>query len=216
VKLIKLFIVLTIFIYLSHVCYSATKYISSKIKSIEERSLLKENNIINQSMYIPEIEEFLNASNRNVKNNSSNNKVKIAKAIDKLYKNISYKEAIKVVDETYKYADKYSIKATLVLGLIATESNFNRTVKSKDGAIGYTQVVPKWHADKIKGRNLRDPMVNIEVGMKILRECLNKYNENTNMALGCYSGSLNKNHVNKYSKKVLSKKEEIVNMAFKT
>lgn len=143
----------------------------------------------------------------------SQEQIKLAKAIDRIYKNVSYSEALNIVKITYIYARKHSIKPTLALGLIAAESGFNRRARSIHGAIGYTQVVPKWHQDKIKGRNLEDLHVNIQVGMNVLGDCFKKFKGNTNKALGCYNGATQQDKVNQYVNKVNHRKHEILQLA---
>ncbi len=143
----------------------------------------------------------------------SQEQIKLAKAIDRIYKNVSYSEALSIVKVTYIYARKHSIKPTLALGLIAAESGFNRRARSAHGAIGYTQVVPKWHQDKIKGRNLEDTHVNIQVGMKVLSDCFKKFKGNTNKALGCYNGATQQDKINQYVNKVIQRKHELLQFA---
>ena len=143
----------------------------------------------------------------------SQEQIKLAKAIDRIYKNVSYSEALSIVKVTYIYARKHSIKPTLALGLIAAESGFNRRARSAHGAIGYTQVVPKWHQDKIKGRNLEDLHVNIQVGMKVLSDCFKKFKGNTNKALGCYNGATQQDQINRYVNKVNHRKQQLLQFA---
>lgn len=143
----------------------------------------------------------------------SQEQIKLAKAIDRIYKKVSYSEALNIVKVTYIYARKHTIKPTLALGLIAAESGFNRRARSAHGAIGYTQVVPKWHQDKIKGRNLEDLHVNIQVGMNVLGDCFKKFKGNTNKALGCYNGATQQDKVNQYVNKVFQRKHELLQLA---
>lgn len=147
------------------------------------------------------------------KSEYSQEQIKLAKAIDRIYKKVSYSEALSIVKVTYIYARKHSIKPTLALGLIAAESSFNRRARSIHGAIGYMQVVPKWHQDKIKGRNLEDLHVNIQVGMNVLGDCFKKFKGNTNKALGCYNGATQQDKVNQYVNKVNHRKHEILQLA---
>lgn len=147
------------------------------------------------------------------KSEYSREQIKLAKAIDRIYKNVSYSEALNIVKVTYTYASKHSIKPTLALGLIAAESGFNRRARSAHGAIGYTQVIPKWHQDKIKGRNLEDTHVNIQVGMKVLSDCFKKTNGNTNKALGCYNGTTQQDKINQYVNKVNHRKQQLLQFA---
>lgn len=111
-----------------------------------------------------------------------------AKRITDKYVYVHKKDARVVVQEVFKYAKANNLDPVLLLSIISAESSFKRTVVSGMGGVGYTQVVPKYHQKKIRGRDLRDPSVNIEVGAKILRECFDTH-RSRNRALGCYNGS---------------------------
>lgn len=115
-------------------------------------------------------------------------KNKIAKAISIRYKKIDYVTAMKLVTVVYDTSKEHKLDPILVLAMIATESSFNANARSPRDARGYLQVIPKWHRDKIKGRDIWKMEVNIEVGAKILRDCYKKYNSNRN-AFGCYNGA---------------------------
>lgn len=85
-------------------------------------------------------------------------------------------------------SEKYDIAPTRIVGLISTESSFNPNAKSNMGAKGLTQVMTRYHKEKIKGRNLYNPITSIDVGVQVLRECLDKFDGNYSKAYGCYSG----------------------------
>lgn len=136
----------------------------------------------------------------------------LAKAIPKIYKHLTYQQSLKIVETTFKYAKKNNIKPTLALGIIAHESSFKRTIVSSQGASGYTQVMPNVHSDKIKGRNVFDTTVNIQVGMKILGDCFKKHPK-TSRALGCYNGTSNPKRIAAYHNKVIKKKTQIIKLA---
>lgn len=136
-------------------------------------------------------------------------KSRLAKAISKKYKRIKYKEALHVVNLSYQYADKHELDASLLIALIATESGFNKQAVSTEGASGYTQVHAKYHKNKIKGRNIFDTHVNIEVGSTILMECFQKY-ENKYRSLACYNGATNKSKATKFYNAVTHNEKEIL------
>lgn len=87
-----------------------------------------------------------------------------------------------------KYADVKGISRTLLTAVISKESSFKALARSPSGAMGLTQVVPRWHQDKIKGRNILDIENNVEVGATILKNCLDKARGNEQQALRCYCG----------------------------
>lgn len=138
--------------------------------------------------------------------------VKIAKTVDytivytnritRKYLGLKRGEVKQAVGYAMKYASKYSLEPALLLGLMAAESSFNPTAVSPMGAVGYTQVMPKYHQDKIKGRRLTNASVNIQVGAKILRQCMNKH-KSRSKALGCYNGATDPKDVQRYVKHVM-------------
>jgi soluble lytic murein transglycosylase-like protein len=68
-----------------------------------------------------------------------------------------------------------------------------------------------WRRDKhnkLKGRNVFDPHVNIQTGVKILSNCLKKHRTNKR-ALGCYNGVRSVKGIQAYYDKVSKKRERI-------
>lgn len=116
-------------------------------------------------------------------------KEKAAIAITKKYRRVDYETAMRVTSIVYQEARTHGIDPKLMLALVATESSFNPKSLSVAGAKGYAQVIPKWHRDKIKGRDIWNPAVNIEVGVKVLKECFRR-NKTEYSALACYNGAV--------------------------
>ena len=75
----------------------------------------------------------------------------------------------KAIDEA---SAKYRLPRKLVCSIIRKESNINPFARSKVGATGLMQVMPKIHKDRYKGRNLWHIPVNVDVGCQIFREYL--------------------------------------------
>lgn len=94
----------------------------------------------------------------------------------------------KIINVAYAQARKHGIDPFLILTTIKTESRFRVDAKSSAGAQGLMQVMPRWHRDKIAGRNIKNIETNIEVGTTILVDCLDKHKQNVTLALRCYSG----------------------------
>ena len=94
----------------------------------------------------------------------------------------------------YHHAAVNDLPFHLLLAVIAVESSFVPNARSSHGAVGLTQVLPKYHKDKIKGRNLEKPEVAIEVGAIVLGNCLERWKQQ-DRALRCYSGSTGKHAV---------------------
>lgn len=121
-------------------------------------------------------------------------------------KNLSDKEARDYAAYIQAMSEKYGVDKRLLLATIKVESRFNRKDVSPDGAKGLTQVIPKYHRDKIAEASKRyhgdifHPGVNIEVGTLVLLECLSP-KQSLAKALACYNGSAKPNH---YTRLVLA------------
>lgn len=98
-------------------------------------------------------------------------------------------DAIRMVNAAFKEAAKHSLDPLFILAMIGPESTYNVNARSSEGARGLMQVIPKWHRDKIKGRNIHRIEVNIEVGSQVLDDCLTKKKGYIKKALSCYSSN---------------------------
>ena len=105
-----------------------------------------------------------------------------------------------IINNAIYYSNKKHLDTISVMSVIGYESNYNKKAKSKHGAIGLTQVKPKYHLSKIKGRNLYNIKVAIDVGTDVLIECGAK-NKISNKALKCYTGYTKLNQ-KKYNKEI--------------
>jgi len=76
--------------------------------------------------------------------------------------------------DIYAAASRYKIDPLLMVALISVESAFNPTAESAWGAQGLTQVIPKYHPEKLAQfgpeATLLDPTTSIFVGAQVLRE----------------------------------------------
>lgn len=97
-------------------------------------------------------------------------------------------EAHRIVNATYKEAAKYGFDPFFLFAMMRTESTFNPKARSRYGARGLMQVVPRWHRAKIRGRNIVNIETNIEVGAEVFAECLENKKGYIKKALKCYSG----------------------------
>lgn len=139
-------------------------------------------------------------------------KHQFADAITAVYKYVSPKEAINIVDNVYKYSEAYGLQPSLLFGIIAAESAFKRRAVSKEGAAGYTQVIARYHKDKLKGRNIYRTDVNIEVGAMVFSECLAK-SSNEEKAFGCYNGTSSARKIKKFRLAINKRKHQLVQLA---
>lgn len=116
---------------------------------------------------------------------------------------VSYTQAVNIVKAVYKHSFDQEVDPSLIFKIIQTESTYDP--KAIGGpSIGLMQVIPYWHKDKIQGRNLFNVDTNIEVGVKIFKEYLEKSNGNIRKALWRYNASLKKKQ---YAEKVLRIKD---------
>lgn len=116
--------------------------------------------------------------------------------------------AKRIAKSVMQHAQRTGIDVKTILAVIKNESTFNYKAKSPYGAVGLMQVVPRWHRDKINGRDITKIETNIEVGTTILMDCWNS-SANKTAALACYSGqSVAK--VGKYKAKINSFSREYI------
>jgi hypothetical protein len=89
----------------------------------------------------------------------------------------------------------YDLPTGLLAGLIEQESNFNPQAVSPAGALGLTQIVPKWHPTVDPVRLVQDPKYSIFQGARILSERLRARKGDIPIALADYNagqGNVNK------------------------
>ena len=118
--------------------------------------------------------------------------------------------ATMVVEETFNQAIQNRVDPFVMLAVMSVESSFDYTARSGAGAIGLTQVIPKWHMDKMpNAAHVFDPKNNIRVGTEVLAEYLRWYKGDVQKALLQYNGSL---HIpaSPYSQKVLATKAQLL------
>lgn len=81
-----------------------------------------------------------------------------------------------LVAEAYDIGARTKLDPTLILAIMAIESNFNPFAQSTVGAQGLMQVMTHVHSDKYEsfGGKLAafDPVTNLRVGVKVLQECI--------------------------------------------
>lgn len=123
---------------------------------------------------------------------------KMVEYMQKVNSTLGTETAYKLADAIIIQHERYKIPVALQLGLITVESHFDQYALSKAGAVGFYQVMPNWHADKvfdmlargeIQTKNIYAPLTQAALGTKILSDCLRMHHRRMTRALQCYNGS---------------------------
>ena len=119
--------------------------------------------------------------------------------------NLSPKLAREIVKKAIEEAININISPRLILAMISTESSFKITARSRKGAIGLMQILPRAHREIANSNDLYSLGLNIKYGASIFKDCLKRHSGNIRKALMAYNGSSSK----KYSDKILAMDEVI-------
>lgn len=125
---------------------------------------------------------------------------------------VALAEVQRFVHYAYKVGREMRVDPTLILAVMSVESSFNPNARSHRGAQGLMQVHTRVHTEKFRpfgGEHAAfEPLTNIRVGARILREYLNR-DGSTEAALKSYVGAALLPHDSGYGHKVLSERERI-------
>lgn len=109
-------------------------------------------------------------------------------------------ERIEILRTVHAEAQRVELPVSLLLGVIHTESLFNRFAVSVVGAQGLMQVMPFWKKEIGRDNdNLTNIKTNLRYGSTILKHYLTRSKGNLTEALARYNGSYGKTW---YSEKV--------------
>jgi soluble lytic murein transglycosylase-like protein len=85
-----------------------------------------------------------------------------------------------------RHAQMNGVRADLVRAVMQVESAFNPLARSAKGALGLMQLMPAT-IRQFSVSNPFDPADNVRAGVKYLRELLNRYQNNEELALAAYN-----------------------------
>jgi len=99
-------------------------------------------------------------------------------------------ERLQILKAVHAHASTHQLPIDVVLGLIETESHFNRFALSTAGAQGLMQIMPFWKLEIGQPNdNLIDIDTNIKYGCSILKHYLDLEKGDLGKALARYNGS---------------------------
>lgn len=134
----------------------------------------------------------------------------VAEFIAKRYR-VAEQPVTEFVLAAYRAGQQFALDPLLILAVMAVESRYNPVAQSEFGAKGLMQIIPRFHADKLRAYGgeaaLLDPEVNIQIGARILREYLRKFGE-TETALQMYAGAFDE-PTSQYATRVLNERSRL-------
>ena len=97
----------------------------------------------------------------------------------------------------YSYSNELQIDPMLTFAIIKTESNFNKDVVSKSGAIGLMQLMESTAKEQARKLNIEyskevlyEAEVNLKIGLNYFNTLLDYYNQNYILAFTAYNAGL--------------------------
>jgi soluble lytic murein transglycosylase-like protein len=106
------------------------------------------------------------------------------------YREKGYRVTDTLAEQIVEAASEHGIAPDVAFGLVATESGFKRTARSSVGAVGLAQLMPataRWLEPGTTRRDLEDPETNLRLGFRYLRDMIEKYDGDTELALTAYN-----------------------------
>lgn len=119
-----------------------------------------------------------------LKGTSAEKAIQLSKGIQNAY-SITPNTANRLSPLIIKSAEQHEVPATLLTAVIRQESNFRTQARSPSGAIGLTQIIPRYWQQQCPG-DLYNETININCGAYILAHYYQK-SGSWNKALGYYN-----------------------------
>ena len=103
-------------------------------------------------------------------------------------------------DKIDLYSEKYGVDPLLVISIIKTESNFKKTARSVDGALGLMQLMPATAKELSQelgfkiftSTDLVNPELNIQLGIYYISKLSKEFNNNEILTLAAYNAGKGK------------------------
>ncbi len=95
-----------------------------------------------------------------------------------------------LASQIYDHATNAGVDPKMAYGLVKTESDFKNTAVSHVGARGLTQLMPgtaRWLKPGTSASDLFDPETSLQVGFKYLRQLIDRYAGDMQLALTAYN-----------------------------
>ncbi len=101
----------------------------------------------------------------------------------------------RLAEMIYDAAARESLDPALAFGLVMVESSFRRFAVGPAGSVGYTQVKPstaEWLDPSVTRDRLFETETNLRIGFRYLRMLLDRFDEDTRLALLAYNRGPNR------------------------
>lgn len=95
-----------------------------------------------------------------------------------------------LAEDIYDMAREADIDPEVAFGLVRAESSFKNSSTSRVGAVGLTQLMPataRWLEPGTTRDDLRDSQTNLRIGFKYLKDLIDKYEGDVDLALTAYN-----------------------------
>jgi soluble lytic murein transglycosylase-like protein len=108
----------------------------------------------------------------------------------KMAENESFGLSRELAEDIYDMAVEADVDFDVAYGLVRAESSFKDAATSRVGAVGLTQLMPataRWLEPGTTRDDLRNPETNLRIGFGYLRQLIDKYDGNADLALTAYN-----------------------------